>query len=180
MSQNSTPHALYRFYDGEAALLYVGITHNPAARWKTHRDRKPWWMDIASIAVQWYPDRKSALAAEIVAIRAELPRHNVQHIPRPRPATAAWDRGCVSPDCPTAPRWAIGPEPACSAHFMETLARRHAEGPDADLRVTQPNSCGQPRSEAPAATSVAGHECPANKDIDVPLKSVMVGHSEHK
>lgn len=76
---NTRPHALYRFYDAAGALLYVGITLDPVARWRQHRDDKPWWTDVAHITVDTYPDRATVLDAERAAITRERPLHNVQH-----------------------------------------------------------------------------------------------------
>lgn len=72
-------HALYRFYDTDGNLLYVGITLNPAHRWKQHAHDKPWWHQIATISVQTYPNREAVLEAERAAIIAERPRHNIVH-----------------------------------------------------------------------------------------------------
>ena len=35
------PTAVYRFYDANGALLYVGITGNLSRRWAKHEARKP-------------------------------------------------------------------------------------------------------------------------------------------
>lgn len=77
-----TPHALYRFLDTGGHLLYVGITLNPAARFRRHQ-RRNWWTDVATITIETYPDRASVLAAEALAIGSERPTHNVQHQLRP-------------------------------------------------------------------------------------------------
>ena len=74
------PHVLYRFYDAAGALLYVGITCNRRARFAAHR-KAPWASEAVRSTVEPYPDRTSAHAAEIAAIAAEHPRHNVNHRP---------------------------------------------------------------------------------------------------
>jgi hypothetical protein len=74
--------ALYRFFDADDELLYVGISRDPAERWKQHRD-KPWWRDVAMRVVEWHDDRPSAERAERKAIQTEGPRYNVQHNQRP-------------------------------------------------------------------------------------------------
>lgn len=75
----NTHHALYRFYDQTGALLYVGITSDPGARWPKHRRDKPWWHDVATITVEVHPDRDTVLAAERTAIVNECPRYNIVH-----------------------------------------------------------------------------------------------------
>lgn len=73
------PHALYRFYDNDRQLLYVGITSNPGARWKKHANDKPWWGDVARVELEHYPTRDAVLAAERDAIISERPQRNVVH-----------------------------------------------------------------------------------------------------
>jgi predicted GIY-YIG superfamily endonuclease len=72
-------HALYRFYADDGALLYVGITLDPGARWRAHRDDKPWWHEVASVTVESHSSRETVLAAERTAIMSEKPRYNVVH-----------------------------------------------------------------------------------------------------
>lgn len=69
---------LYRFFDAEHRLLYVGITGKKAARWAGHRS-KVWWSEAVTVALEHFDDRPSALAAEAHAIRTERPVHNVVH-----------------------------------------------------------------------------------------------------
>lgn len=70
-------HVLYRFFDQDGDLLYVGITNNPGRRWSQHRADKPWWSEVHHIEMEHHADRESVLRAEATAIRAERPRHNV-------------------------------------------------------------------------------------------------------
>lgn len=76
--------ALYRFYDAEDELLYVGISKDPKTRWEQHRD-KPWRPDVAMRVVEWFDDRATAEHAERKAIQNEAPRYNVRHNHRPTP-----------------------------------------------------------------------------------------------
>lgn len=61
---DAKPTTLYRFYDAESALLYVGIATNPGRRFKQHADRQPWWPDVADIKVELYASTQDAHAAE--------------------------------------------------------------------------------------------------------------------
>jgi predicted GIY-YIG superfamily endonuclease len=75
--------ALYRCFDADEELLYVGISKDPAERWKQHRSTAPWWRDVTMRVVEWYDDRPAAERAERKAIQTEGPRHNVLHNQRP-------------------------------------------------------------------------------------------------
>ena len=70
------PTALYRLYDGENALLYVGIALAPAARMAKHAETQPWWPEVAGRTMTWYSTRMDAAVAEVAAIKAEKPRYN--------------------------------------------------------------------------------------------------------
>jgi hypothetical protein len=70
------PTALYRLYDAEDVLLYVGITAAPAPRMERHADRQAWWPEVARKTMTWYSTRLEAATAEVAAIEAEKPRYN--------------------------------------------------------------------------------------------------------
>ena len=69
--------ALYRHYDCEGKLLYVGISLSPASRTSQHSRSAHWFRDIYRIDVEWYDDREKALDAERIAIKSEQPTHNI-------------------------------------------------------------------------------------------------------
>jgi hypothetical protein len=73
---------LYRFYDHDGRLLYVGISFSAVARASQHRAEKPWWPDVANMTVEHLPSRAAAMAAELAAIRTEKPIHNVAGVAR--------------------------------------------------------------------------------------------------
>ena len=70
---------LYRFYDSQGKLLYVGITNNFDKRLQQHLRDKWWAPQIARTQKVLYPSRTAALSAEQRAIRSGRPRHNVAH-----------------------------------------------------------------------------------------------------
>lgn len=74
--QNPGRTALYRLYDADDELLYVGITWNPESRWREHATRQPWWHKVARKTVEWHEDRPSAIAAEARVTAAEKPRYD--------------------------------------------------------------------------------------------------------
>ncbi|MFF0777065.1 GntR family transcriptional regulator [Streptomyces sp. NPDC003720] len=71
--------ALYRLFDAEGRLLYVGITTDPHQRWKRHAMFMSWWGQVARRTVDWLPSWQEALAAEKRAIQEEGPRFNGTH-----------------------------------------------------------------------------------------------------
>lgn len=75
--------AVYRFYAADDTLLYVGVTQRIGTRWTNHEKEKPWWPQVARQAVVWYDTRVEALAVETEAIKTELPKYNVIHMPKP-------------------------------------------------------------------------------------------------
>ena len=79
---------VYRLFDAQGALLYVGKTYSVPARLLTgptsHRATKSWFGDVALVVVKSYRDEPAALDAEAWAIRREAPRYNLA---RPIPTT---------------------------------------------------------------------------------------------
>lgn len=80
------PTALYRFFDSEGRLLYVGISMDVQKRWKVHETERAttWWPRVDRRTVEWFDTRNEALAAEVTAIKKESPLHNVMHTHRNR------------------------------------------------------------------------------------------------
>lgn len=77
------PQQLYRMFGADEELLYVGISLNAVARAAQHRVDKAWWLNVARIEVEGYPDREAVLTAEKLAIKTEQPTWNLQHnVPR--------------------------------------------------------------------------------------------------
>lgn len=69
--------AVYRFFNRDGRLLYVGITYDPADRWQGHAAKAQWWKDAVDNTIDWYDTRTEAERAEKTAIRYEKPIHNV-------------------------------------------------------------------------------------------------------
>lgn len=67
---------LYRHYDKNNILLYVGISVSHLARLCQHRDKAVWFDEIATVTIQPFPSRQEALFAETDAIIGENPLHN--------------------------------------------------------------------------------------------------------
>lgn len=72
------PAWVYRIYDTQGRLIYVGETLNLVVRLAAHGDK--WWgTQIAKVKAKVYPNRGEAQAAERAAIKAERPRFNIKH-----------------------------------------------------------------------------------------------------
>ena len=68
---------LYRHFDANGELLYVGISANPVQRQLGHRTNAPWFPQIAKIEISQYPNKEVAEAAEKKAIMGEQPKFNI-------------------------------------------------------------------------------------------------------
>lgn len=70
--------ALYRHFDAEGRLLYVGISLHPIARTKQHTAVSKWAEQIANVTIEYFPTRKEAMEAEVRAVQGENPAHNIR------------------------------------------------------------------------------------------------------
>jgi hypothetical protein len=69
--------SLYRHFDQDGTLLYVGIAIDPIKRLYSHSSVSHWYDQIETVKIKRYPSRYTALAAEVEAIRTEKPLYNV-------------------------------------------------------------------------------------------------------
>jgi DNA-binding XRE family transcriptional regulator len=67
---------LYRFFDADDRLLYVGITENPVIRAGGHRLSSPWWTQAVRMTMERFGTRVEAWEAETRAITDECPLYN--------------------------------------------------------------------------------------------------------
>lgn len=73
------PTTVYRLFDSDGVLLYVGVSWNPKSRIPSHQD-KPWWPRVAKSTTETHPDRLTALRFEAKAITEESPLFNIAAI----------------------------------------------------------------------------------------------------
>lgn len=71
--------ALYRYWDDQDHLLYIGITGQLDYRERSHIKRSSWMDFAARSTIERYPTRWQAGAAEREAIEAEHPLFNYKH-----------------------------------------------------------------------------------------------------
>lgn len=74
---DATPTAVYRFYDADERLLYVGITDEPKRRWRWHSKNAIWWQYAERRVTVWYDNREAAALEEKRAIFEESPLYNI-------------------------------------------------------------------------------------------------------
>lgn len=70
---------LYRYFDKEGTLLYIGITSDEIARMVAHRGTKHWYKQVTRIDLEFYDSLELAMLAEKKAIHSEKPLHNKRH-----------------------------------------------------------------------------------------------------
>lgn len=73
------PHYVYRCYDADGVLLYVGCTVDLAARRQAHAAQSWWFPQVDTYRATIYPSRNRALDVEAAAIASEHPLWNVRH-----------------------------------------------------------------------------------------------------
>lgn len=77
MTNSTQKTTLYRYFDSDGQLLYVGITGDNTKRQSQHRRNSFWFGEIASATFEHFDDRISALEAEATAIQEEKPKFNI-------------------------------------------------------------------------------------------------------
>ena len=77
--RRDVPHYVYRCYDMDGVLLYIGCTNQPVYRLSGHRNG-PWGDQIDRIRFTVFPNRRKALDVERAAIWNENPIHNVRRL----------------------------------------------------------------------------------------------------
>ncbi len=75
---NEPSWTLYRCFDSDDRLLYVGQTSDWPRRQREHASRGPWWAEVTRVEMRLGLDSQEALRAEREAILYERPLHNTQ------------------------------------------------------------------------------------------------------
>ena len=75
--RSKLPHAIYRLFDINDELIYIGMSQNPfATRLQSHGSTKLWARDIATARITWFPDWATARKAEAIALLEENSKYN--------------------------------------------------------------------------------------------------------
>lgn len=67
---------LYRHFDSDGVLLYVGVSWSVMHRLTQHKTAANWFPLIRTITIVPYTDRQEAIHAEMTAINNEKPLYN--------------------------------------------------------------------------------------------------------
>ena len=70
------PTYIYRLFDVDGSLLYVGIGYSDHVRVSQHIADKPWGHHIDRVESRLLPSRREARLAESEAIKNEMPKYN--------------------------------------------------------------------------------------------------------
>lgn len=70
------PHDVYRYYDKEGVLLYVGCTSDLHVRDAAHRRDKEWYPLVARLETERFSNRFAGVTAEKAYIERFRPQHN--------------------------------------------------------------------------------------------------------
>lgn len=141
--KTDTPTAVYRLFDHDGNLLYVGCSYAPAKRCKAHAQEKPWWPEVASRTDEWFAQLAEARSAERSAIETERPRYNVQGSRLTQRITAP-KSGMTLDECiawvRTWPKWTLRRQnyhPICAPPEMIDTARETVLAERADQSLSR-------------------------------------------
>lgn len=70
---------LYRWWDAQGNLLYIGKSMNVFGRIEQHRRNSRFFEEAATMTMERFPDALALGEAEVAAIRSEHPPYNVAH-----------------------------------------------------------------------------------------------------
>jgi predicted GIY-YIG superfamily endonuclease len=119
----SEPTALYRLFDKNDVLLYVGISCKPSVRFSQHKAQKSWWPDVVRKDVEWMESWGAAALAEENAIYQEDPVWNISR-PRPRALAQQVPSEEQGPGTPTPSAEAMSRRLAIENSLREAVQRR--------------------------------------------------------
>ena len=72
-------YLVYKFYNINNELLYIGITNDIKIRLKQHKQKKKWYKEIDKIYISNMMTRNEAHIYEIYYIANEIPKYNIDY-----------------------------------------------------------------------------------------------------
>lgn len=82
--------SVYKYFDANGVLIYVGITSAGLERNRQHNSSKEWWPFVSSQDVEHFDARSNALIREEGLIKKHCPPFNTQHNPQQDEIKAAY------------------------------------------------------------------------------------------
>ncbi len=74
---NEEKQAIYRFYDADSVLLYIGLSYCPFNRYGQHKELASWFSErVALMKIEWVGGRDTVEVLEKAYIAAENPLFN--------------------------------------------------------------------------------------------------------
>lgn len=70
------PTAVYKAYDADGQILYVGIADCWGRRWYQHARTAPWYPFVTRLEIEWLDTRAEAIAREADLILSLAPHFN--------------------------------------------------------------------------------------------------------
>lgn len=134
-SGSSSPHnaVVYRLWGSDGRPIRIGSTVDLPTRLSRYRLIE-WWPEVVQVTYQPFATLDEARRAEVAAIRAERPVHNVQHKPRA-------DGTTTEADTLTPARRATGPLRASGRRPLDSrraeAVRRVIEGGELASKVAE-------------------------------------------
>jgi hypothetical protein len=71
-------HELYRHYDADGMLLYIGASHDALDRLRGHRSSSGWYRLITKMTIERFPTLEDLVRAEKETVTREKPPYNTQ------------------------------------------------------------------------------------------------------
>lgn len=75
----TNPTAVYKHYNVNNDLIYVGVASDVTVRQSTHFKMSKWQQEIQNVSVEWHYSRLRAEIREILLIKAFRPKYNKVH-----------------------------------------------------------------------------------------------------
>lgn len=80
-------NVVYRFFDDDGRLLYIGSTGRWPGRMSEHQSQRPWWAEVATVTLEHHASLDRARVAEARAIERERPTYT---LPPSTTGSLAW------------------------------------------------------------------------------------------
>ena len=83
---------LYRHFNKEGQLLYVGISLSAINRLTQHQKKASWFEEIVTMTMEPFLSKDDSLAAEKRAIKEEKPKYNITHNKENHLGETLWEK----------------------------------------------------------------------------------------